>query len=174
LAPEEACVSNEVDALGRAKTDLHVQSPSAVSQVLGHEHGALLTNQEGGGVCFVSHQHVESRTMSGRELTSVAANIVRTDGKISDLEILDAVDVKALIEDTMLNDAVALLGSHGASLSTSVSIVIVKFPQKPNQGVTHAQTMPSSLDMSLNPLLNVLNILIRILQIFIHRLLIAV
>jgi hypothetical protein len=62
-----------------------------------------------------------------RQLTSVAANIVRTDGKISDLEILDAVDVETLIEDTMLNDAIAFLGSHGASLSSPVSILI--FPK---------------------------------------------
>lgn len=57
--------------------------------------------------------------MGGRGHTSVAADIVGTDGKISDLEVLDTVHVEALIEDAVLDDAVALLGSHGARLSFS-------------------------------------------------------
>ena len=46
----------------------------------------------------------------------VAAHIVRANTQVSHLEALNTVDIQALIEDTMLDDAVALLGCHGASL----------------------------------------------------------
>jgi hypothetical protein len=52
-------------------------------------------------------------SMSEKEVrTSVAPDIVRADRQISNLEILDAVDIEALIEHTMLDDAVTLLWSH--------------------------------------------------------------
>jgi len=44
----------------------------------------------------------------------VTSDIVRANGQIRNLQALDAVNVKALIEHTVLDDAVALLGSHGA------------------------------------------------------------
>jgi hypothetical protein len=75
--------------------NLHVESTATVSQVFGGQHRALLTNQQ-------------------RSAVGVAADVVRADGQIRDLQALDAVDVEALVEHTVLDDAVALLGSHGA------------------------------------------------------------
>ena len=45
---------------------------------------------------------------------SVAADIVRADGQVRNLQVLDAVHVETLVEDTVLYDAVAFLGGHGA------------------------------------------------------------
>ena len=44
----------------------------------------------------------------------VTAHIVRANGQVRNLQALDAVDVKALVEHTVFDDAVTLLGSHGA------------------------------------------------------------
>jgi hypothetical protein len=44
----------------------------------------------------------------------VASDIVRANGQVRNLQALDAVDVEALVEHTVLDDAVALLGGHGA------------------------------------------------------------
>lgn len=78
--------------------------------------------------------------MNGKsELTS---NVVRADREISNLEALDAVDVKALIEHTVLDDAVALLGRHGAG----------------------SQAVPGALDVALDPLLDGLDVLGAVLQ----------
>jgi hypothetical protein len=44
----------------------------------------------------------------------VTSNVVRADGQVRNLQALDAVDVEALIEHTVLDDAVTLLGGHGA------------------------------------------------------------
>jgi hypothetical protein len=44
----------------------------------------------------------------------VTAHIVWADGQVGDLKALDAMDVKALIEHTVLDDAVTLLRGHGA------------------------------------------------------------
>lgn len=73
----------------------HVESAATVAQVFGCQHGALLTNEQ-------------------RSAVGVAADVVRTDGQIGNLQALDAVDIEALVEDAVLDDAVALLGSHGA------------------------------------------------------------
>lgn len=78
--------------------------------------------------------------MNGKsELTS---NVVRADRKISNLEALDAVDVQALVEHTVLDDAVALLGRHGAG----------------------SQAVPGALDVALDPLLDGLDVLGAVLQ----------
>ena len=53
----------------------------------------------------------------GRDDLRVAADVVGADRKVSDLEALDVVDVQALIEHTVLDDAVALLRGHRAGLS---------------------------------------------------------
>lgn len=76
--------------------DLHVQRAAAVAQVLTRKHCTLLSNEKCSRVC-------------------VATDVVGADGQIGNLETLDAVDVKALVEDTMLDDGVAVLGSHGTS-----------------------------------------------------------
>jgi hypothetical protein len=101
--------------------DLHLQSLATVAQVLGNKHSALLTNQEGRGICriIISQKSQESRRKQVL-LTSVAANIVRADGQISYLEVLDTVDVQALVEHAVLNNAVALFRGHGARLNISV------------------------------------------------------
>jgi hypothetical protein len=44
----------------------------------------------------------------------VTSDIVRANGQVRNLQALDAVDVEALVEHTVLDDAVALLGGHGA------------------------------------------------------------
>jgi hypothetical protein len=75
--------------------DSHVQSAATISQVFGGQHGALLTNQQ-------------------RSAVGVAADVVGADGQIGDLQALDTVHVEALVEHTVLDDTVALSGSHGA------------------------------------------------------------
>ncbi len=75
--------------------DLHVERTAAVAQVLTRKHCTLLTNEE-------------------RSRVRVATDVVGADGQIGDLETLDAVDVEALVEDTMLDDGVSVSGSHGA------------------------------------------------------------
>ena len=75
--------------------NLHVESAATVSQVFGRQHRALLTDEQ-------------------RSAVSVAADVVGADGQIGDLQALDAVDVETLVEYTVLDDAVALLGRHGA------------------------------------------------------------
>jgi hypothetical protein len=44
----------------------------------------------------------------------VTSDIVRANGQVRNLQALDAVDVEALVEHTVLDDAVTLLGGHGA------------------------------------------------------------
>jgi len=75
--------------------DLHVESAAAVAQVLTRKYGALLANEE-------------------RSRVRVATDVVGADGQVGDLEALDAVDVEALVEHTVLDDGVAVPGCHGA------------------------------------------------------------
>jgi hypothetical protein len=75
--------------------NLHVESAATVSQVFGGQNGALLTDEQCSAV-------------------GVAADIVGADGQIGDLQAFDAVYVEALIEHTVLDNAVALLGCHRA------------------------------------------------------------
>ena len=75
--------------------DLHVESAATVSQVLGGQNGALLTDEQ-------------------RSAVGVAADVIGADRQIGDLQALDTVDVEALVKYTVLDDAVALLGCHGA------------------------------------------------------------
>jgi hypothetical protein len=44
----------------------------------------------------------------------VTSDIVRANGQVRNLQALDAVHVEALIEHTVLDDGVTLLGGHGA------------------------------------------------------------
>jgi hypothetical protein len=74
---------------------LHIQSRTTISKILTCQHGALLANQQ-------------------RSAVRVAAHVVGTDGQVSDLEALNAVDVEAFVQDTVLDDGVAFAGSHGA------------------------------------------------------------
>ena len=67
----------------------------------------------------------------------VATNVVGAHGEIRDLQVLDAMDVESLVQDTVLDDIVALLGSH----------------------TTGTQRVPGGLAMSRHPLLNVCNVL---------------
>lgn len=71
--------------------------------------------------------------MSYRE--RVAADVVRADRKIRDLQVLDAVHIEPLVQDTVLDDAVALAWSNAA----------------------RAQRVPGGLDMALDPFLNMGN-----------------
>lgn len=64
-----------------------------LAKIFRSENSALLTDQQSSAV-------------------SVAADIVRADGEISDLQAFDAVDIQTLVDDAMLNDAVAVLGTH--------------------------------------------------------------
>jgi hypothetical protein len=45
---------------------------------------------------------------------SVTADIVRAERQVRNLQALDAVDVKALVEHTVFDDTVTLLRGHGA------------------------------------------------------------
>ena len=64
---------------------------------------------------IVSHK-CSLRWRKGRCRTGVASDVVGADRKIGNLEVLDAMDVQALVQDTVLDDAVALLRSHRACL----------------------------------------------------------
>jgi hypothetical protein len=46
----------------------------------------------------------------------VATDIVGADTEISNLQSFDIVDIQALVKNTMLDNAVAFLGRHGAGL----------------------------------------------------------
>ena len=74
--------------------NLHVESRAGVAQVLTGQHSALLADQQRSGI-------------------RVAADVVGADGKIGNLEALDAVDVEALVEHAVLDDGVALAWCHG-------------------------------------------------------------
>lgn len=74
---------------------LHIQRRARVPEILTRQDGTLLANQQGGAV-------------------RVAADIVGADGKVGNLEALDAVDVEALVEDAVLDDGVAFARGHGA------------------------------------------------------------
>lgn len=78
---------------------LHLQRITTIPQILGYKHSRLLANQE-------------------RRAISVAADIIRADGQVSDFEALDAMDVEARVEDTVLDDAVAFFGCHAAGAET--------------------------------------------------------
>lgn len=75
--------------------DLHVEGAAAVTQVLSRKHGALLADEE-------------------RSRVRVATDVVGADGQVGDLKALNAVDIQALVEHTVLDDGVAVPGSHGA------------------------------------------------------------
>lgn len=76
--------------------NLHLQCSTRVSEVFRNQHGSLLANEQSSRVC-------------------VAANVVGADGQIGNLEALDAVDVEALVENTVLDNRVALPRRHRAS-----------------------------------------------------------
>jgi hypothetical protein len=99
--------------VGLDVTYLHLKILATISQVLSNKHSALFTDQQGSRIYHISKglQISEKGT-----LTSVAADVVRADREIGNLEVLHAVDVEALVEHTMLDDTVALLWSHRASL----------------------------------------------------------
>lgn len=63
----------------------HIQRTSTISEILGSQDSALLTNQE-------------------RSRVRVAADIVGTDGQVGDLEVRGAVHVQAFVDDTMFDD----------------------------------------------------------------------
>jgi hypothetical protein len=74
---------------------LHIKRGTTVAQILSSEHSALLTNKQ-------------------RSRVRIAADVVGADGQVSDLEALDTVHVEALVQDTVLDDAVAVPGRHRA------------------------------------------------------------
>lgn len=73
--------------------NLHIQRRARVSEILSGKYSALLTNEQ-------------------RSRISVAANVVWADGQVGDLEILDAVNVQALVKDTVLDNGVTLTWGH--------------------------------------------------------------
>jgi hypothetical protein len=102
-------------------------------------------------------------------LTSIAANIIGANREIRNFELLDTMNIEALIENTMLHDAVSLFGSHRAGLY-HISALLTS----PGYDRTYPQTMPGSLDVSLYPFFNMGNILLAIFQVIIQMLGIAV
>lgn len=45
---------------------------------------------------------------------SVATNVVWTDGKVCNFEVLDSMNIETLVENTMLDNAVAFFWCHAA------------------------------------------------------------
>ena len=65
----------------------------------------------------------------------VATHVVRAHGKVGDLQVLDTVDIQSLVQNTMLDNAVAFTRSDTAS----------------------TKRMPGGFNMALDPLLDVRN-----------------
>ena len=79
--------------------NLHLEGIPTIPQILRHQHGGLLTDQQGGAI-------------------SVAADVVGADGEVGAFEVRDAVDVEAVVQDAVLDDGVAVAGGHGAGAET--------------------------------------------------------
>lgn len=79
-------------------------------------------------------------------------------------------DVQALIQDTVLDDAVALLGSHRARLYDHQRSV----QDRVDASVTYTKRVPGSFNVTLNPLLNMGNIFLGVLEILVHVLGVAI
>lgn len=74
---------------------LHFQILAAVAEILGSEHGALLADEQSGGI-------------------RVASDVVRADTQVGDLEILSAPYVETRIQYSMLGRLVAFFWRHRA------------------------------------------------------------
>lgn len=72
-----------------------------------------------------------------RSAIRIAPYIIRADTQIRNLQSLDTVNVQPLIENTMFNDRIPFSGSHG----------------------TRTERVPSSFDVTLDPLLDMLDVL---------------
>lgn len=88
-------------------------------------------------------------------------------------------DIKALVENTMFDDAVALSRGHRAGLLKLVSVPHALFAfsfrfSRARKDFAYSKTVPSRFDMALDPLFNRLDVLATILEFFSHGHLVAV
>jgi hypothetical protein len=81
------------------RRNLHIKRLARVAKILSNEHSTLLADEKSSGI-------------------GVAADVVGADGQISHLEALDAMYIETFVEHAVLDDAVALLGRHGAGSET--------------------------------------------------------
>ena len=88
-----------------------------------------------------TYQHRALLTNQQRCAEGVASDVVRADRQVRYLEVLDTVDIESLVEHTVLDDVVTLSRCHGAG----------------------TKRMPSCLNVTLNPLLNVGNVFFGVL-----------
>jgi len=72
---------------------LHVKCRTTVAQILASQDSALLTNEQ-------------------RSRVGVASDVVGADRQVSHLKALDAVHVESLVQNTVLDNAVAVPGRH--------------------------------------------------------------
>jgi hypothetical protein len=77
------------------RRDLHVERLTFITQILGRQHGALLADEQ-------------------RSRVRVAADVVRADGQVGNLEASYAVHVEALVEHAVAYDGVAFARRHRA------------------------------------------------------------
>ena len=136
--------------------NLHVERTTRVSKILARQDSALFANEQRGAV-------------------RVAADVVGADGQVSDLEALDAVDIKALIEDAVLDDGVTLARRHGArtegvpcsfDVACCVSVVCIHIPS--------SKVVRKEWELTLSPVNHVLDIFLRVVQVTVDLLLIRV
>lgn len=128
---------------------LHLERIPTIPQILRDEHSRLLTNEQ-------------------RRAVSVATHIVGADRQVSALETLDAMDVEARIEDTVFDDAIALTGSHAActqTLTDALSVMNRKHGMARRGGEIGRLTVPSRLNMPLDPLLDGFDVFLGVLQV---------
>lgn len=96
----------------------HLKSGAGVAKVLGSQDGGFLADEQSSLRDFTVN-NLDSRVFlsSGRTYAvGVAADVVRADRQVCDLQALDAVDVQALVDNTtVLGELVALPWRHAAS-----------------------------------------------------------
>lgn len=74
--------------------NLHIQRTPAIPQILRHQHRRLLSNQQ-------------------RSRVSIAPDVIRTNRQVSDFQTFDAMDIQAFVQDTVFDDGISFLRSHG-------------------------------------------------------------
>jgi hypothetical protein len=112
----------------------HLKRIATISQILRRQDSTLFADEQGSlFTSLASIITIITQLEGSTYRESVTPNIVRTDTQVRDLEVLDAMDIQALVEDTVLDDVVALAGRHAAC----------------------SQGMPGCLAVALHPFLNV-------------------
>lgn len=92
-----------------------------VAQVFCSHHRRLITNQQSS----LAHSLTNREFLQWRQIKTyaegVTTNVVWTDGKICNFEILDPMNIETLVENTMLDIAVAFFWCYCSKCSAQVA-----------------------------------------------------